>query len=462
MSKNQIVTKIDSWREEIFKYVGIHFFLDKGDSFRLKITGMCRTRLINAVFLILSFVLPVYASDGPQVISDEQAVISTLPEEKLLNAPKIIEDYNSNKTATDAVKKHVNYFSDRIKERFSIWLSRSGKYLEMMKGILKEQNVPEDMAFLPLIESGFNANAYSPARAVGYWQFIASTAKNYGLEINWWKDERKDPVKSTVAAANYLKDLHRMFGSWNLAMAAYNAGEGKILRALNKSKAEDYWALLHTQYIRNETKDYVPKFIAASMIANSPENFGFSNLEYHQPLSYDLVTIKTPVDIDIIAECAGTSEEIIRELNPELRRWCTPADMPEYTLRIPQGEKESFIANLSQIPEEKRVTVDSYTVKKGDTFERISKKTGIPVQVILDLNDVEKIMPLKEGTKLDLPPKEKYELDRDDKAQIKKVSVNVKEKKKTKSKKNNRPAKTKTSKIKSVKTASLKQKKDKA
>lgn len=421
---------------------------------------MSITRLISSVFLILSFVLPVYASDSLQGISEEQTAISALPDEKLLKAPRIIEDYNSNKTATDAVKKHVDYFSDRMKERFSLWLSRSGKYLEMMKGILKEQNVPEDIAFLPLIESGFNANAYSPARAVGYWQFIASTAKNYGLEINWWKDERKDPVKSTVAAANYLKDLHQMFGSWNLAMAAYNAGEGKILRALNKSKSDDYWSLLHTQYIRNETKDYVPKFIAASMIANSPENFGFGNLEYHQPLSYDLVTIKTPVDVDIVAECAETSEEIIRELNPELRRWCTPADMPEYTLRIPQGKKESFVANLSQIPEEKRVTVDSYIVRKGDTFERISRKTGIPVQVMLDLNDVEKIIPLKEGTRIDLPPKEKYELDRDDRAQVRKVSV--KEKKKVKSKKNKHIKKSKTSKIKSVKTASLKQKKDKA
>ncbi|HMK49977.1 MAG TPA: transglycosylase SLT domain-containing protein [Thermodesulfovibrionales bacterium] len=382
-----------------------------------------------------------------------------------MNAPKIIEDYNSNKTANEAVKKHVDYFSDRIKQRFSVWLTRSGKYIEMMKGILKEQNVPEDMVFLPLIESGFNANAYSPAKAVGYWQFIASTAKNYGLEINWWKDERKDPVKSTVAAANYLKDLHQMFGSWNLAMAAYNAGEGKILRALNKSKADDYWSLLHTKYIRNETKDYVPKFIAASMIANSPEDFGFGKLEYHQPLSYDLVTIKTPVDVSVVADCAETSEEIIRELNPELRRWCTPADMTEYTLRIPEGKKESFVANLSRIPEENRVTVDSYIVRQGDTFEKISRKTGIPVQVILDLNDVEKIMPLKQGTRIDLPPKLKYEMDRDDRALVKKVSARENKKSlsgKHKNGKGKTKAKAKSSKMKSVKTASLKQKKDKA
>ena len=431
------------------------------DHYRLKITGMSRIRLFSLVFIILSFILPVYASENPQEISDEQPVISTLPEEKFLEAPKIIERSGYNKTANDAVKKNVTFFSDKIKERFSIWLVRSGKYLELMKGILKEQNVPEDMVFLPLIESGFNANAYSTARAVGYWQFIASTAKNYGLEINWWKDERKDPVKSTVAAANYLKDLYRMFGSWNLAMAAYNAGEGKILRALNKSKSDDYWALLDTQYIRNETKDYVPKFIAASMIANSPENFGFNNLEYHPPMNYDLATIKTPVDLDIAAECAETSIEIIRELNPELRRWCTPPDMPEYTLRIPQGKKDVFLENLSRVPEEKRVTVDSYIVKKGDTFQTVSKKTGVPVQVILDLNDMEKIMPLKAGTKIDLPPKEKYELDRDDKAQVKKASFKQKKKDISKSKKT-KPIKAKAGKTKSVKTASLKQKKDKA
>jgi membrane-bound lytic murein transglycosylase D len=197
------------------------------------------------------------------------------------------------------------------------------------------------------------------------------------------------------------------------------------------------------------------------MIANSPENFGFNNLEYHQPMNYDLATIKTPVDLDIAAECAETSIEIIRELNPELRRWCTPPDMPEYTLRIPQGKKDVFLENLSRVPEEKRVTVDSYIVKKGDTFQTVSKKTGVPVQVILDLNDMEKIMPLKAGTKIDLPPKEKYELDRDDKAQVKKASFKQKTKDISKSKKT-KPVKAKTDKTKSVKTASLKQKKDKA
>lgn len=380
------------------------------------------------IFIILFSALPLYASDQNVEVQPEQkpVVITTLPEIELKNSPKIVEDYSYNELAVDAVKRHVTLFSEKIRERFSVWLSRSGKYLDLMKEILKEKNVPEEIAFLPLIESGFNPYAYSSARAAGYWQFIASTAKRYGLEINWWKDERRDPVKSTVAAANYLTDLHDMFGSWNLAMAAYNAGEGKIMKALNKSRSDDYWSLLNTSHIRRETKDYVPKFIAASLIAYSPQNYGFDNLEFHQPLNYDTVTVKSPVDLAVIAECAKTSEEIIRELNPELRRWCTPPDMLEYTLRIPVGKKDMLLENLSLIPEENRFTVDLYTVKKGDTFKTISNKTGIPVQVILDLNDMEKIMPLKTGTKIYLPPKEKFLLDSDDRATIKKASLKQK------------------------------------
>ncbi|MEW6215676.1 MAG: transglycosylase SLT domain-containing protein [Nitrospirota bacterium] len=373
--------------------------------------------------------MPIYASEVvDQDKSVEQPVISSLHEEDINNDPKIVSDYSYNELAVEAVKKNIWLFTEKIKEKFSLWLSRSGKYLELMKGILKEKDIPEEIVFLPLIESGFSPYAYSPARAVGYWQFIASTAKRYGLEINWWKDERRDPVKSTVAAANYLRDLYEMFGSWNLAMAAYNAGEGKILKALNMTNTDDYWSLLSTGYIRRETKDYVPKFIAASLIANSPQDFGFEDLEYHPPLDYDEVTIQSPVDIQIIAECSETTVEIIKELNPELRRWCTPPDIPEYTLRVPAGKKDVFLEKLSKIPEKKRFSIDIYKVKKRDTFKKISKKTGTPVQVILDLNSIEKMMPLKAGMKIYLPPKGKFVLDKDDRAAIKKASFKYKKK----------------------------------
>jgi membrane-bound lytic murein transglycosylase D len=378
--------------------------------------------------ILMIMVCPVFASEGLPGDPVEYPVLSALSDERLKGGLHIVSDYSSNEVALEAVKRNLTIFTERIRDRFSLYLIRSGKYLELMKEILKEKNVPEEIVFLPLIESGFSAHAYSPARAAGYWQFIASTAKRYGLEIDWWRDERRDPVKSTAAAASYLSDLYGMFGSWNLAMAAYNAGEGKILRALNKSKSDDYWALLNTRYIKSETKNYVPKFIAASLIANSPQNYGFYDLEYHPPLNYEEVTLKSPVDLEVIAACAETTEEAIKELNPELRRWCTPPDVSEYTLRVPVGKKDDFLENLSSVPEEKRFTVDTYTVQKGDTFTKISKKTGIPVEVILDLNDLEKIIPVKAGTTVYLPPKGKFTPDSHDKATARKAVYKHKKK----------------------------------
>jgi membrane-bound lytic murein transglycosylase D len=411
---------------------------------------MFKTWLFSIQILIILLPLTAYASefnfDNPVGLIEvnpynpvgqiDETKISSSPEEKI-NTPQIVSDYNSNKLAVKAVDKNINLFTERIREKFSLWLSRSGKYIELMKEILKEENIPEEIVFIPLIESGFNPAACSPARAVGYWQFIASTARKYGLKINWWMDERRDPVKSTVAAANYFKDLYEMFGSWNLAMAAYNAGEGKILKALQRTKADDYWSLLDTKYIRRETKDYVPKFIAASMIANSPQDFGFEDIEYHSPFNYDEVTLDSPVDLEVAADCADTSLEVIKELNPELRRWCTPPDVSEYILRIPADTKDTFLENLSLIPKEELFSIQRYKVKKGDTFKKISKRTGVPVQVILDLNSLEKIIPLKSGMVVYIPPKGKFVLDTYDKTSIKKASLKHKKKSFTKKRKSN-------------------------
>lgn len=387
-----------------------------------------------ASLVLLVLVTPAFSFAGDKT-TNEEAPQSDAPRlTSSEKSPALIASFDSNGVASRAVEKNLGLFSMRIKDKFSLWLSRSGKYLDMMKEILRKKDVPEDIVFLSLIESGFNPYAYSIARAVGPWQFIASTAKRYGLEINWWKDERRDPIKSTEAAADYLKDLYEMFGSWNLAMAAYNAGEGKILRALQRSKADDYWALLDTKHIRNETKDYVPKFIAASLIASNPEDFGFEDIQYNQPMSYDEVELDSPIDLSVAADCAGTDLDVIKKLNPELRRWCTPPDAPLYTLRIPEGTKDTFLNKLAATPEEERFTIERFTVKKGDTFKKISQRTGIPESVILSLNSMEKIMPLKVGRVIYMPPKGLFSMDADDKASVKKVSCKGK-KKKTSSKK---------------------------
>lgn len=312
-----------------------------------------------------------------------------------------------------AVENSIYFFSNKIKERFGRSLSRSGKYLSMMTEIFSEKGLPKELVFLPLIESGFNMYAYSPKRAAGLWQFIASTGKKYGLKIDWWVDERRDPIKATVAAAEYLSDLYDMFGSWNLALAAYNGGEGRILRALNKTKTNDFWTLRGTKHIRKETKDYVPFYIAATAIAVDPEGFGFQDVSYHEPLTYDEVVIDSPMDIKAIAGYAEVDVKQIQELNPELKRWSTPPNVLSYTLRLPFGTKERFLANISNDTDERKFSIDYYTVKKGDTVKKIAKRFAISSEAIFELNSFSKNSQLKAGSTILIPPKEFAHLTKD-------------------------------------------------
>jgi len=306
--------------------------------------------------------------------------------------------------AMNALDRQFAILTETIKERFALYLRRSGRYLKLMTEIITEKGLPEDIAFLPLIESGFSTHARSRAKAVGPWQFIASTARLYGLKINNWVDERRDPVKSTHAAAEYLLDLYRRFGSWDLAMAAYNAGEGKVGRALRRSKGEDFWDLIGTRYIKPETKNYVPKFMAARLIAENPAAFGFEDVAYEESFDYDTALIEGTVDISVLARCAGTTPEEIRELNPELLLWCTPPDVKEYALRVPPGTKETFLENFSKLPQNEKRILTAYTIKKGDTLSGISKKTGIPTDIIRALNPRAKDRSLRPGHVLLLPP----------------------------------------------------------
>ena len=244
------------------------------------------------------------------------------------------------------VEAYINLFQTRLRDRFSTWLARSGQYLPMMQKILKKNDLPEDLAFLPLIESGFNPKAYSTAKAVGPWQFMQPTGKDYGLRVNKWIDERRDPVKSTVAAANYLKNLYGMFQSWALSLASYNAGEGRISRAMTRTQAEDFWELKESDHIRDETKNYVPKFMAATIIAKDPEKYGFF-IDYHAPLVYDEVGVPTATSLKTIARAAGVSVDKIKFYNPELKLDTTPPNYPGYHLKVPPGTRETVAANLA-------------------------------------------------------------------------------------------------------------------
>jgi membrane-bound lytic murein transglycosylase D len=299
----------------------------------------------------------------------------------------------------ERVENATIYFQTVARDAFETYLSRSGKYADLMRDILKEKGLPLDLVWLCLIESGFNPKAYSWARALGPWQFIASTGKNYGLKRNWWYDERRDFVKSTYAACNYLSFLYNKFSSWSLALAGYNGGEGTIERAIQKHNTDNFWDLK----LRKQTEDYVPLYMAATIIAKDPESYGF-NVEYEDPIQFDIVEINQPMDLKKIAKMVETSLEIMKELNPELLRGVTPPNCRGYKLRIPLGTKESFTQNLNENPSKLASGLFvEHKVKKGETLSDISQKYGVPLAVIMETNALTKKHILRIGQGLLIP-----------------------------------------------------------
>ena len=313
-----------------------------------------------------------------------------------------LTSYRMNPRAEKTVKHNLKAYTGRMKKRFSIYLARSSRYIRLMQSILREEGVPEDMVYLALIESGFNPHAYSRSKASGPWQFMKHTGKRFGMRVDRWVDERRDPVKSTYAAAKYLTYLHDLFDSWSLAMAAYNAGEGRIRGALRKSGTSDYWSLIGTRYIKPETKNYVPKFIATRLIAVSPEKYGFVDIDYHEDFVFDEVELRRPMALSTAASYAGTTEKVIKELNPELRRDKTPP-VSSYRLRVPRGTRELFVANAIERAGMGSVAVRIYTVESGDNIGSISEKTGVPDDIIISFNRMDRIPSLEAGQTLILP-----------------------------------------------------------
>ena len=271
----------------------------------------------------------------------------------------------------------------------------SPRYIPMMKEILKNEGMPEDLVYVAMIESGFQLHARSWANAVGPWQFISGTGKRYALRIDQWIDERKDPVKATTAAALYLKELYGMFkGDWYLAAAGYNAGENKILRAINMYNTSDFWELTRGSYLKRETKEYVPKLLAAAFIAKDPARYGFTDVAYMPPIEFDTVTITSRIDLELAAKLSGTTFETIKELNPDLRHWCTPPNYPDYLLKIPKGSKQQFELEYAKVPEDQRFTekvmYTRYVAGKKDSLKSIARRFGTTDVILAELNSLDK------------------------------------------------------------------------
>ena len=316
------------------------------------------------------------------------------PQETLYNIPVVIDQ---------SVQSHIRFFNTSIRDRFEQWLVRFNRYRPLVDKIFAEFNLPSDLVHLSLVESGFNPYAYSRAKATGPWQFMKGTGKLYGLRIDHYVDERRDPIKSTVAAARYLRDLYDIFGTWPLAMAAYNAGEGKVLRALQKAQAESFSDISRTKLIRVETKQYVPRIMAATIIARNPDQYGFTQNPV-PPHEFEEVIVTRSLHFRAISNVTGIPYNDLRLLNPELRRDATPPDEVGYHLKVPVGMRSKVVELLERVPTHKfppmsmmadrdvsRPKVSAshwYRVRMGDTLQKISRKFGIPIKVIKSRNNI--------------------------------------------------------------------------
>jgi membrane-bound lytic murein transglycosylase D len=301
----------------------------------------------------------------------------------------------------DAVLTCVDLYQGRLRDWFEAALNRGQRHLPYIREIFASEGLPRDLAYLAMVESAFKPNAYSRAKAKGVWQFVSATGKRYGLQQDWWVDERSDTEKATRAAAAYLKELYAMFGDWNLAMAAYNAGEGKIQRGIVRYKTSDYWQLRKTKALKRETRNYVPLIHAAIVVAKAPDKYGFT-VEPPEKVAVENVPIEGAIDLRVIAECVDTPVEDIQSLNPVLRRLATPASRT-FDLRVPHGKGGALLDCIASLPPEKRVRFRTYVVGRGQTLASIARANGVKAKDIADANNLSPNRRLKPGTDLIIP-----------------------------------------------------------
>jgi len=282
----------------------------------------------------------------------------------------------------DRVKSSIIYFQTVASEALTRYLSRTKMYERLFKEVLVREGLPLDLVYLSLIESGYNPKAYSWARASGLWQFIASTGRLYGLRRDWWIDERRDPRKATEAAAHFLKDLYKDFGDWELAMAAYNGGPGRIRQTIRKQGTADFWEMK----LRRQTMDYVPLIYAAAIIAKDPARYGFGDVVYEPELIWDEVTIDRCLDLKVVAETVGCTFDELKDLNPELLRNYTPPDDRSYLLKLPAGTRERFLGAYASMSSPKETSWVQHQIKQGETIGSIASRYGVSQYAIMESN----------------------------------------------------------------------------
>jgi membrane-bound lytic murein transglycosylase D len=302
------------------------------------------------------------------------------------------------------VLSYVELFQTRLHDWFDEGLRRGSRYLPMIQDVFREQGLPLDLAYVPIIESAFNPNAQSKVKAKGMWQFMSATGLENGLKQNWYVDERSDPEKATRAAAAYLKSLGGMFGGdWYLALASYNGGPGRVQKALDRSDTQDFWDLTATpQFLPRETREYVPMILAAMVIAKNPARYGFDFIA-QPPLSYENVTLADPIDLRRVAEWTGAPIDDIQALNPELRRWTTPVKTPTYELKVPVGTGDALRVRLTETSPQSLTTLQWYTVKRGESLTIIARTLQVKQADLAEANFISTKTRVAAGQQLIVP-----------------------------------------------------------
>jgi membrane-bound lytic murein transglycosylase D len=372
---------------------------------------------LDALDQAYSLILQVDPDDSPELLQQREDLRFTI-------AKRIIEVYSSRLTVVNGYHKAIPLSTNRYVERavkqfqgperkfFLQSYRRSGRYRPAIVKALKKAGLPEDLSWLPLIESGFNIRAFSKARALGLWQFIASTGYKYGLERNRWIDERMDPEKATHAAISYLKELHQIFGDWTTALAAYNCGEGTVLRCIRTQRVsylDNFWDLY--EKLPRETASYVPRFLAVLHIIQDPKKYGFSLPPVDPPLEADDVPVEKPVHLETIAKTLNVPYRELLDLNPELKRHSTPAR--SYDLRVPKGKGDLLLAKLPSIPAWKpRIPEFVYhRVRRGEVLSRIARRYRTSVRAIMRTNRLRSSRYLRVGWRLKIPVGRRYILE---------------------------------------------------
>jgi len=299
--------------------------------------------------------------------------------------------------SNDRIDFWIRYYTGPGKERFERSVYRMELYRPIVEEILDELDLPPELICVALIESGFVMKARSTASAVGPWQFIAGTARLYGLRVSWWYDERRDIIASTYAAGNYLTDLYGIWESWPLALASYNCGEYRVARAVARHKTTDFWKL----DLPKQTERYVPKFLATLYLLQNPEKYGF-NFAEADPVRFDRVPVKDAIDLKVVAKSAGSSVDVLKELNPALLRWCTPPRM-EIELKVPPGTAEVTAEKLKNIPPEEQLSWRKHKIRKGESLSSIAGKYNTSITALKDLNGIRNAHRIRAGKYIIVP-----------------------------------------------------------